>query len=107
LHGAGNGDEIAMAERSDDGAGERMAAADLALTARESVEALTGYPAESVSALEWDGESWAVTVDARELERVPNTTDVIATYVVRLDEQGGLLGYQRTRRYLRAQAEER
>ena len=41
-----------------------------------------------------------------ELERVPNTTDVMATYVVQLDDGGGLLGYKRTRRYQRGQAEE-
>jgi hypothetical protein len=103
---------MAMAETtpdSTDGAPERMSAADLASAAKESIEALTGHPAESVSGLEWDGdgESWTVTVDVLEVERVPNTTDVLATYEVRLDGQGGLLGYKRTHRFLRAQTEER
>jgi hypothetical protein len=84
---------------------ERMPAADLAAAARDSIEALTGYSAESVSALQWDGESWLVTVDVCELERVPNTSDVMGVYVVQLDEQGGLLGYRRSHRYVRGQAE--
>jgi Gas vesicle synthesis protein GvpO len=90
---------------STDGNNERMPAADLAAAARESIEALTGYSAESVSALEWDNDRWFVTVDVCELERVPNTSDVIGVYVVQLDEQGGLLGYRRSRRYIRSQAE--
>ena len=46
-----------------------------------------------------------VSVDVCELRRIPNTTDVMATYVIQLDEGGGLLGYKRTRRYTRGTAE--
>jgi hypothetical protein len=96
-----------MAEStSSDGKGERLSARDLVVAARDTVEDLTGYPPEAVSGLQWDGESWLVTVDVRELERVPSTTDVLASYVVQLDDRGGLLGYKRTRRFLRAHAEE-
>ena len=95
-----------MAESgSSDGKG-RLSARDLTIAARETIEDLTGYPPESVSGLQWDGETWLVTVDVRELERVPNTTDLLATYVVQLDDGGGLLGYKRTRRFVRGQAEE-
>jgi hypothetical protein len=70
-----------------------------------TVEELTGYDAEAVTALEWDGEFWQVTVDALELSRIPNTTDVLGEYVIRLDEDGTLRGYRRERRFQRAQAE--
>jgi hypothetical protein len=85
---------------------ERLSARDLTLAARQTVEELTGFRAESVSAFQWDGETWLVSVDVCELERIPNTTDVIATYVVQLDDRGGLLGYKRDRRFPRGQAEE-
>jgi hypothetical protein len=49
--------------------------------------------------------TWLVTVEVCELERVPNTTDVLASYIVQLDDNGGLLGYKRERRYLRGEAE--
>ena len=85
---------------------ERVSAADLAIAAKQLVGELTGFPPESVSAIQWDGESWLVTVDVCELERVPNTTDVMAKYVVQLDERSELLGYKRAGRYIRGHAEE-
>ena len=91
-------------ESSSDG---RMSARDLTLAAKRTVQDLTGYTPESVSGFQWDGEAWLVTVDVCELQRVPNTTDVMATYVVQLDDQGGLLGYKRERRFQRGAAEER
>jgi hypothetical protein len=84
----------------------RLSAADLTLAARQTIEELTGFSPEAVSGFQWDGETWLVSVDVCELERVPNTTDVMATYIVQLDDKGGLLGYKRDRRYQRGHAEE-
>lgn len=96
-----------MAEStSNDGQDGRLSARDLTLAARETIQDLTGYPPEAVSGLQWDGESWLVTVDVLELERIPSTTDVLGTYVVQLDDKGNLMGYKRTRRFVRGQAEE-
>jgi hypothetical protein len=89
-----------------DNSDARLSARDLTLAARQTIEELTGYRPESVSGFQWDGESWLVSVDICELERVPNTTDVMATYIVQLDERGGLLGYKRDRRYERGRAED-
>ncbi|HEX4689440.1 MAG TPA: gas vesicle protein GvpO, partial [Solirubrobacteraceae bacterium] len=63
---------------------------------------------EAVTALQWDGDSeqWTITVDVLELSRVPNTTDVLGSYAVQLDEQGTLRGYKRVRRYQRGQPSE-
>jgi Gas vesicle synthesis protein GvpO len=96
-----------MAEStSNDGQGRRLSARDLTIAARETIQDLTGYPPEAVSGLQWDGDSWLVTVDVLELERIPSTTDLLATYVVQLDDGGGLMGYKRTKRFVRGQAEE-
>jgi Gas vesicle synthesis protein GvpO len=95
-----------MAEsKNDDGQEGRLSARDLTIAARETIEDLTGHKPEGVSGLQWDGESWLATVDVLELERVPNTTDVLATYVVQLDESGELMGYKRTRRFVRGRTE--
>jgi hypothetical protein len=92
---------------SDGGSNGKLSARDLTLAAKATVADLTGQETETVSALQSDGENWLVTVEVCELERVPNTTDVMASYVVELDDAGGLLGYRRERRYLRGEAEQR
>jgi hypothetical protein len=95
-----------MADSASTDSGERISAQELIAIAKETVADLTGFTPESVSGLQWDGEHWLVTVDVCELERIPSTTDVMASYVVQLDEGGGIVGYKRTRRYLRSQVEE-
>ena len=92
---------------SDGGSDGKLSARDLTLAAKATVEDVTGFESESVSGLQWDGETWLVTVEVCELERVPNTTDVMASYVVQLDDRGGLLGYKRERRFQRGAAEDR
>jgi hypothetical protein len=92
--------------QSNDGKGKQLSASELGQAALSTVHELTGYPPESVTALEWDGDLWEVTVDVLELARVPNTTDVIGEYVVKLDEAGTLRGYRRERRYQRGQVSE-
>jgi hypothetical protein len=89
-----------MAEASDDG---QLSALELGQAALETVGELTGRRPEAVTGIEWDGEHWQVQVDVVELERIPNTTDVLATYVVQLDQDGTLHGYQRTARFARGQ----
>jgi hypothetical protein len=95
-----------MADSDSTDAAARISAKELTTIAKATVDDLTGFPPESVSGLQWDGESWLVAVDVCELERIPSTTDVMATYVVQLDDSGGIVGYKRTRRYIRGQAEE-
>jgi Gas vesicle synthesis protein GvpO len=96
-----------MAEStSNDRSDGRMSARDLTVAARQTIEELTGYESEAVSGFQWDGESWLVSVEVCELERVPNTMDLMATYVVQLDDQGGLLGFKRERRFERGSAED-
>jgi hypothetical protein len=88
--------------------GRRLSAAELSRAALTTVAELTGYRPEAVTALEWDGEAgaWQITVDALELERIPNTTDLLGEYLVQLDEDGTLRGYRRSRRFQRGQADQ-
>ena len=83
----------------------RLSAAELSQAALATVGQLTGYRPEAVVGLEWDGEFWQVTVDVLEVARIPNTTDVLGSYSVQLDERGTLRGYRRVRRFQRGQAE--
>jgi hypothetical protein len=68
---------------------------------------LTGHPAESVSSLARTDDGWALEVEVLEVERIPDTTSLLATYEVTLDEEKRLAGYRRTRRYERGRADPR
>ncbi|MFE4757844.1 gas vesicle protein [Streptomyces mirabilis] len=72
-------------------------------SAVEQLQELLGRAPESVSALKSTEAGWEADVEVLELERVPETTSVMATYRVTLDDEGGLVEYRRTRRYSRGQ----
>src|SRR5436309_2698563 len=85
-------------------AGGRLTAADAARRAKAHLEELTGGPCETVSGLARTETGWSVSLEVLELERIPRTTDVLASYVVELDGRGELAGYHRAGRYCRGQA---
>jgi len=78
----------------------------IARHALEELEALVGCPAEGVVGVRKDDDGWVVDVEVLEIGRVPQTTDVLASYEVTVDADGEVTGYHRTRRYLRAQVED-
>jgi hypothetical protein len=79
---------------------------ELVADAVEQVQELIGRPVEAVTGMEKDGSEWTVTVEVLELERIPNTTDVLGKYEVTVDGDGEVTGARRTRRFLRAEAGE-
>ncbi|MFC9912279.1 gas vesicle protein [Streptomyces sp. NPDC127197] len=82
---------------------ERVSAAEAMRQATEQLTELLGRPPESVSALKPTDQGWEAEVEVVELERIPETTSVMASYEVVLDPAGQLMGYERGRRYTRAQ----
>jgi hypothetical protein len=79
--------------------------AEIATNARELLRSLRGVEAESVSAIGRTNGGWRVTLEVVELRRIPDSTDVLASYDVQLDGDGKFLGFERGRRYNRSQAE--
>ena len=80
-----------------------MIGTQIAQLAKEQLVELTGLKADTVSSMCKGEEGWRVNVDMVQLGRIPNASDVLATYETLLDEQGNLLSYQRTRRYTRSE----
>jgi hypothetical protein len=85
----------------------RLSAPRAMRTAAEQLAELLGRVPESVSALKPTEEGWQADVEVVELERVPETTSVMASYRVTLDEEGELQSYERIRRYTRGQIDRR
>jgi hypothetical protein len=86
-------------------AGERVSASEAMRSATEQLTELLGRAPESVSALRPTEQGWEAEVEVLELERVPETSSVMASYQVVLDPAGRLMAYERGRRYTRAQVD--
>ena len=76
-------------------------AAQIAAEASAQLLALAGKGAEGVVGIDRTDDGWVVKVEVLELRRIPSTTDVLATYEIKTDESGDLLGYRRLGRYVR------
>lgn len=78
---------------------------DAVRRAQDQLALLTGQRAEGVSSLTRTEDGWELTIEVLELERVPDTMSLLASYEVSLDAGGNLTGYRRTRRYERGRAD--
>ncbi|MGW7332336.1 gas vesicle protein GvpO [Streptomyces sp. NPDC054840] len=75
--------------------------------ASEQLSQLLRCEPGSVSAVKATEDGWTAEVEIVELEKVPDTMSVMASYHVALDTEGRLLAYERTRRYARGQIDRR
>jgi Gas vesicle synthesis protein GvpO len=72
--------------------------------ARELLRDLRGVDAESVSSVAPADGGWVVGLEVVEVRRIPDSTDVLATYEVQLDNAGGVRRFERVHRYHRSEA---
>ncbi|MFB9398635.1 gas vesicle protein GvpO [Streptomyces echinatus] len=86
---------------------DRPAPMEVLRQARAQLAELTGLAPESVSLFEQTEDGWALEMEVLELERVPDTMSLMASYQVELDLRGQLTGYRRVRRYERGRADPR
>jgi Gas vesicle synthesis protein GvpO len=73
--------------------------------ARQQLAALLERPVESISGFERTHDGWLVTLEVVEVSRIPESTDVLASYELELDDDRNLRRYARVRRYNRSQAD--
>ena len=69
--------------------------------ALEQFAGLTQLEPVATTGVRREDDGWSVLVDVVELERIPSTTSVMATYRVDVDGGGALTGYERLRRFTR------
>jgi hypothetical protein len=99
--------EQSKTKRSNGRSANQLTARDAVQRVRQDLPEMLGRPVESVLGVNRDEDSgWEVTVSVVELARIPNTTDILGTYRVTLDDDGEMTGYRRSRRYNRSQADE-
>ncbi|MEV6401004.1 gas vesicle protein [Streptomyces sp. NPDC051907] len=88
-------------------ASKRIAISDALQCASDQLAELLRCEPGTVSAMEATDDGWTAVVEVVELERVPDTMSVMASYRVSLGSEGQLVGYERTRRYARGQIDRR
>jgi hypothetical protein len=77
----------------------------LARRAMNTLGELVGCPAEGITGIRRNDNGWVVEVEVLEVERVPETSDVLASYEVQIDNDGEIVEFRRLRRYVRTQTE--
>ena len=75
--------------------------------ALEQFAVLTRLEPIGATGVRREEDGWSVLVDVVELERIPSTTSVMATYRVDIDDGGALTGYERLRRFTRGSVDAR
>ena len=78
----------------------------LAQQAAQQLSEMTGRTPDTIASMERTDDGWLVRVEVVELERIPASTSVLASYEVQLDTGGEMRSYRRTHRYYRNQAGE-
>lgn len=85
----------------------RLSALKAMRAAAGQLEELLGRAPDSVSAIKHTDDGWLADVEVVDVERVPETTSVMASYRVTLDDDGELVAYEQVRRYNRGQTDRR
>jgi hypothetical protein len=88
-------------QREQQAPAKKIPAMKVAGKAAQQLAALTGREPEAVIGIRRTEDGWEVELEVVESRRIPDSTDILATYRVETDEQGDLMGYQRVRRYVR------
>jgi hypothetical protein len=78
---------------------------DAVAQARRLLEDLRGAEPESVSSVAATRDGWLVGLEVVEVHRIPDSTDVLATYEVEVGGDGAVRRFERTRRYHRSEAD--
>ncbi len=74
---------------------------DAIRAATREFNAVTGKNLDSVTGARAIDGGWSLLIDVVELDRIPSSTSVMATYRVDIDSAGALSSYERLRRYNR------
>ncbi|MCX6054962.1 MAG: gas vesicle protein [Chloroflexi bacterium] len=68
---------------------------------KQQLVELTHLKPDTISSFSKDDQGWHVYIEMIEMKRIPDATDMLATYETLSDEEGNIINFHRTRRYLR------
>ena len=80
-----------------------LAMTDVVERAKRQLAEVTGFQPVAAGASYRDAKGWHVSVDMLEMARLPDSTDLLGTYVVELDQEGSMVRFEKKRSRLRGQ----
>lgn len=83
-----------------------MTAAEAARAALRQIAELTAKQPEGITGVERTEDGWAVGVELVEDQRIPSSSDILATYEIAIGPDGEMQAYRRIRRYARGRGDE-
>ena len=70
---------------------------ELAQKAKTRVEQVTGLKASSVIGVAKEEGQWVIALEMLEKKSIPDSMDILGTYEVKMDGEGNVLDFARTR----------
>ena len=83
-----------------------MTAGQAAKAALREIAELTAKQPEGITGVERTEDGWAVGVELVEDQRIPSSSDILATYEIAIGPDGEMQAYRRIRRYARGRGDE-
>ena len=74
--------------------------------AKESLPMLTNRELDGVTGISKEGNEWKVTLELIERKSIPDSSDLLGVYELRLDEEGGVVSFNRSRTRKRGDTED-
>jgi len=87
------------------GGGSAMTASEAAQAAMRQISQLTAKQPEGIIQVARTEDGWTVGIELVEDQRIPSSSDILATYETTIDADGELLSYRRVRRYARGRGD--
>ncbi|MBI2912300.1 MAG: gas vesicle protein [Chloroflexi bacterium] len=78
-----------------------LAMTEVAERAKRQLAEVTGFKSVAAVGSYRDAKGWHVSVDMLEMARLPDSTDLLGTYEVDLDEEGNMVRFEKRRAHLR------
>ena len=82
-----------------------MTAAEAARAALRQIAELTDKQPEGVTGVERTDDGWIVGLELVEDQRIPSSSDILATYEIGIGPEGEMESYRRIRRYARGRGD--
>lgn len=72
-----------------------MTTKDITEKAKKELVSLTEFKSPNAIGVKKEGNEWVITIELIEKESIPYGMDILGTYEVRVDQNGGILNYKR------------